>query len=78
MESIKEADKQKRKRKLESVLQAKSSHLEFSRARKEAADIHNLISRNGDRKIMQPIKPTGGLRTRTKKWNQLSHFTLHM
>ena len=75
----KEADKKKRKRKLDSVLHAKSSCLEFNHAGKEAADRRNLIiSRNGDKKIMQPIKPTSGSLTITRKWNQLSHLILHM
>ena len=48
---------------------------EFSRARKETVDINILvISRNGDRKIMQSIRVTSRPASRIRKWNQLSQF----
>ena len=48
---------------------------EFSCARKETVDIDILvISRNGDRKIMQPIRITSIPPSRKRKWNQLSQF----
>ena len=48
---------------------------EFSRARKETVDIDILVtSRNGDRKIMQPIRITSTPPSRKSKWNQLSQF----
>ena len=48
---------------------------EFSCARKETVDIDILItSRNGDRKIMQPIRITSRPPSRERKWNQLSQF----
>ena len=33
-----------------------------------------ITSRNGDRKIMQPIRITSGPSTRIRKWDQLSQF----
>ena len=48
---------------------------ELSHARKETVDIDILVtSRNGDRKIMQPIGILSGPLLRKKKWNQLSQF----
>ena len=43
---------------------------EFSCARKETVDIDILVtSRNGDRKIMQPIRITSRPTLRKRKWN---------
>ena len=48
---------------------------ESSCARKETIDIDILLlSRNGDRKIMQSIRITSRPPTRKRKWNQLSQF----
>ena len=48
---------------------------ESSCARKETVDIDILLlSRNGDRKIMQSIRITSRPPTRKRKWNQLSQF----
>ena len=48
---------------------------EFSCARKETVDIDILvISRNGDRKIIQSIRITNRPLLRKRKWNQLSQF----
>ena len=48
---------------------------EFSCVRKETLDIDILVtSRNGDRKIMQPISITSRPPSRKRKWNQLSQF----
>ena len=48
---------------------------ESSCERKEAADIDILvISRNGDRKIMQSIRITSRPPLRIRKWNQLRQF----
>ena len=48
---------------------------EFSRARKETADIDILVtSRNGDRKIMQSVRIMSRPPLRKRKWNQLSQF----
>ena len=48
---------------------------EFSCARKETVDIDILVtSRNGDRKIMQPIRIMSRPFSRKRKWNQLSQF----
>ena len=48
---------------------------EFSRARKETADIDILVtSRNGDRKIMQSIRITSRPPLRKRKWNQFSQL----
>ena len=47
---------------------------EFSRARKETADIDILVtSRNGDRKFMQSIRMSRPS-SRKRKWNQLTQF----
>ena len=43
--------------------------------KKETVDIDMLvISRNGDRKIMQSIRITSRSTSRTRKWDQLSQF----
>ena len=48
---------------------------EFNCVRKETVDIEILvISRNGDKKIMQSIRITSRPRSRIRKWNQLSQF----
>ena len=48
---------------------------EFSCARKETDEIDILvISRNGDKKIMQSIRITSRAPLRKSKWNQLSQF----
>ena len=48
---------------------------DFSHARKETVDIDILvISRNGDRKIMQSIRIMSRPPSRKRKWNQLSKF----
>ena len=48
---------------------------ESSCARKETVDIDILvISRNGDRKIMQTIRILSRPPLRKRKWNQLSQF----
>ena len=48
---------------------------ESSCARKETVDIDILvISRNGDRKIMQSIIITSRHLSRRRKWNQLNQF----
>ena len=48
---------------------------ESSYARKETVDIDILVtSRNGDRKIMQPIRITSRPPSRIRKWNQFSQF----
>ena len=48
---------------------------ESSCARKETVDIDILLlSRNGDRKIMQSIRITSRPPTGKRKWNQLSQF----
>ena len=48
---------------------------ESSCPRKETVDINILvISRNGDRKIMQSIRVTSRPLSRIRKWNQLSQF----
>ena len=48
---------------------------ESSFARKETVDIDILvISRNGDRKIMQSIRIMSRPPSRKRKWNQLSQF----
>ena len=48
---------------------------EFSHVRKDTVDIDILvISRNGDRKIMQSIRITSRPSSRKRKWNQLSQF----
>ena len=50
---------------------------EFSSARKKTVDIDILVtSRNGDRKIMQPIRITSRPPSRIRKWSQLSQFRL--
>ena len=44
-------------------------------AKRETVDADILVtSRNGDRKIMQPIRITSRPPTRNRKWNQLSQF----
>lgn len=43
-------------------------------ARKEMAVIL-IISKNGDRKIEQPVRITSRPHTRIKKWNRFSHFS---
>ena len=44
-------------------------------ARKETVDIDILlIFRNGDRKIIQPLRIMSGHSTRIMKWNQFSQF----
>ena len=48
---------------------------EFSRAREKTVDIDILATcRNGDRKIMQPIRKMSRPPSRKRKWNQLSQF----
>ena len=48
---------------------------EFSSAREETVDIDILvISRNGDRKIMQSIRIASRTPSRKRKWNQFSQF----
>ena len=48
---------------------------EFSCARKETVDIDILVtSRNGDRKIMQPIRIMSRLPSTKRNWNQLRQF----
>ena len=48
---------------------------EFSRARKGTVDIDILVTyRNGDRKVMQPIRITSRPPSRKKKWNQRRQF----
>ena len=48
---------------------------EFRCAWKQTVDIDILvISKNGDRKIMQSIRITGRPPTRKRKWNKLSQF----
>ena len=46
-----------------------------SRARKETVDKDIIVtSRNGHRKIMQPIRITSRPTSRKRKWNQLNQF----
>ena len=48
---------------------------ESSCARKETVDIDILvITRNGDRKMMQSIQITSRPPSRKREWNQLSQF----
>ena len=48
---------------------------EFRCAWKQTVDIDILvISKNGDRKIMQSIRKTSGPSSRITKWNQFSQF----
>ena len=48
---------------------------EFSCVRKETVDTDILVtSRNGDRKIMQPIKITSRPPLRKTKWNKLNIY----
>ena len=43
--------------------------------KKETVDIDVLVtSRNGDTKLMQPIRITSRTSSRKRKWNQLSQF----
>ena len=43
--------------------------------RKETINIEILITpREGDKKIMQPIKMTSGTATKMRRWNQFSQF----
>ena len=61
------------------IVQRKAFHRqripEFSHVRKDTVDIDILvISRNGDRKIMQSIRITSRPSSRKRKWNQLSQF----
>ena len=52
---------------------------EFSSARKETVDIDILVtSRNGDRKIMQPVRITSRPPSRKRKWNQLRNLLFCM
>ena len=54
----------------ESILLAENSI-----ARKETVDIDILVTyRNGERKIMQPIRITSGPTTSMTKWNQFNQF----
>ena len=47
----------------------------FSCVRKETVHIYIFVtSRNGDTKIMQPIRITNRPPSRKRKWNQLSQF----
>ena len=47
----------------------------FNCAKKETVDIDILIiSRDGDRKIMQSMRMTSRPLTRIRKWNQFSQF----
>ena len=44
-------------------------------AKKEIIDIDMLTtSKNGDRKVMQPIRITSEPATKLKKWNHFSQF----
>ena len=57
----------------ESILQAQNPGNYL--AKKGIVGIDILItSRNGDRKIIQPIRIMNGSATRMKKWNQFSQF----
>ena len=55
--------------------QSKNSFLEETCVRKETVDVHIRVTpRNGDWKIMQPIKRTSRFPSRKTKRNQLSQF----
>ena len=58
------------RRSKESILLAENSIV-----RKETVDIDILVTyRNGERKIMQPIRITSGPTTSMTKWNQFNQF----